>query len=378
MNALNLWDLSEERVYVKIKNGVIKEFFNFAIKFAGSENKLARLLGKNRIGNIWEFKNDKALTPLNLIVNILNIIPPEKGEEFKNKIENNIEQLRYGYGCAKSIKNPKLPIIFSPVLARIAGHVTGDGGIGMRRGYPVYYTNQCKSLTNEFKEDIIDVFGDVDAYEYYKDSDKTTMIRFPSIVGLILMKFLGPMVGELKHVPDVVLNSDNETKIMFLRAVYDDEGCPSESSNRITFGISNEQVANAVKEMLKEFGIRPGTITKGEATERWSANYQFGIFGRDDVRIFENEIGFNHPEKKIKLSNLVKSYEHKQNRYKNEEIKSLILETINRNNRLNTCELAKKLNRKPSYRFREQLYKLTNAGKIKTITIKRTRFYSLK
>jgi len=378
MNALNLWDLAKERVYIKIKKDVIKEFFDYAIKFAGSENKLAGLLGKNRICNIWEFKNSEMFVPLNLIANILNIMPLEKREELKNKIENNIEELRYGYGCAKSIKNPKLPIIFSPILARIAGHVAGDGGIGIKRGYPVYYTNQCKSLTNEFKRDIIDVFGDVDAYEYYKDSDKTTMIRFPSIVGIMLMKILGSMIGELKHVPEVVLNSEKEAKSMFLRAIYDDEGCPSESSNRIAFGISNEQIARTVKEMLKEFGIRPGTITKEEATERWSANYQFGIFGRDDIRTFKNEIGFNHPEKKMKLNNFVKSYRYKQNRYKKGEIKSLILETINRNNRLNTCELAKKLNRKPSYRFREQLYKLTNAGKLKTITIKRTRLYSLK
>lgn len=370
---VNLWDLAEERVYIKVKNDVIKDFVEYATNFAGGENKLARLLGKNRIYNIWEFKNSKRFASLGLMVNILNIIPLEKREEFKNKIENNIEELRYGYGKAKSIKNPKLPITSSPVLARTAGHLAGDGGIGLSKGdYPAYYTNQNKLLVKQFKEDVLDVFGDVYVYEYYKKSDKTTMVRFPSIVGIILMKFFGPMIGKLKHVPEVVLNADNESKRMFLRAIYDDEGCISESSNRVAFGVSNKQIAESVQRMLRDFGIRPGVITKRDATDKWEANYQFGITGKDILE-FNKNIGFSHEDKKHKLERYL------QNRkfcHKKGEQGCLILNLL-KNRSMTAREISKKLGIEISRNFRKQLFILQKSNKVNVRIVKRMKLYSI-
>lgn len=367
MNVLNLWDLSNERVYVKIKQPHIKNFFNYAISFAGSENKLAVLLGLNKVYNIYESKNGIRLVSLNLILKILNIIPLEKRQELKNIIENNVEELRYGYGKAKSIKNPKLPMLFSPILARIAGHLAGDGGIRLSKGnYPVYYTNQCKILVNQFKEDILHIFGDIDTYEYYKESDKTTMIRFPSIVGIILMKFFGPMVGKLKHVPDVIIDADNKFKSMFLKAIYDDEGCMSSSSNRISFEISNEQIAKTVKEMLKYFGIIPGKITKRKATEKWKNAYQFGIFGKD-MLTFAKSINFSHPIKKCKLKRFLlnKSFIHKKG-----EQEFLIMNEL-KNGDMTIYDISKRLEIPISRNFRKQLFKLEKSNKITVKVIDR-------
>lgn len=373
MNALNLWDLLEERVYVKIKHPYIKDFLEYAVNFSGSESRLANLLGKRRIYNIWEFKKGKRFIPLSLIAAILNTLLLDKREEFKGLIENNIEELRYGYGRAKSIKNPKLPIIFSPILARIAGHMAGDGGIRISKGdYPVYYTNQSKFLINQFKKDILDVFGDVDVYEYYKDSDKTTMVRFPSIVGIILMKILGPMLGKLKHVPEIVLNADKESKSIFLRAIFDDEGCMSESSNRIAFGISNEQIARTVKEMLKEFGIRPGVITESGASEKWNSHYQFGIFGRD-ILTFYKTINFSHENKKAKLE----SYLHNRKfTHKKGEQEFLILNEL-KNGSMTIYEISRKIGIGVSRSFRKQLFILQKNNKVNVKIANKIKIYSL-
>jgi intein/homing endonuclease len=373
MDTLNLWYLSNERVYIKVRQPYIKNFFERSIKFAGSESKLSRLLKVRKISNIWAFKNGNRFTPLKLIIEIFKILPLEIKEEYKNKIENNIEKLRYGYGLAKSIQKPKLPITFSPALARIAGHLAGDGGGRIAKGdFAVYYTNQNEFLVEQFKKDVLDVFGDIDVYEYYKDSDKTIMVRFPSIVGIILMKFFGPMVGKFKHVPEAVINADNESKIMFLRAIYDDEGCISESSNKIAFGISNKQIAKSIREMLKEFGIRPGVITKREATEKWEPHYQFGLTGKD-ILTFSKFINFSHEVKRDKLEKYLcnRKFSHKKG-----EQESLILSEL-KHGSMTAYEISKKLGTDISRNFRKQLFKLEKANKVNVKIINRIKLYSL-
>jgi len=371
MNDLNLWDLVGERVYVKIRQPYIKNFLEYVVSFSGSESKLAKLLGRRKINNIWEIKEGKRLISLDLIISILNILLIYKREEFKNIIENNIEELRYGYGCTKPIKNPRFPIIFSPVLARIAGHVAGDGGIELS-GYAVYYTNQNKLLIEQFKKDIMNIFGDVGVYEYYKDSDNITMVRFSGIVGLILMKFFGPMVGKLKHVPEVVSNADKESKRMFLRAIYDDEGCISESSNRIAFGVSNKQMIESVHEMLKEFRLTPGVITQKEATDRWEASYQFGITGKD-MLTFSKTINFSHNEKKDKLEKYLQN--RKFYRKKGEQ-ERLILDVL-KSGSMTAREISKKLGVDLSRSFRKQLFKLQKNNKVNFKIVNRMKLYSI-
>lgn len=365
-NKIDLWDLPNKRVYVKIEDSVIKTFFEYSTNFAGSEIKLANLLGIKRIGNIWYFKNGIFFTPLDLIMKILKKLPEEKRNEFVKNIEQNLEKLRFGYGNAKSIINPRLPIMFSLQLARIAGHLVGDGGIGMAKGsYPVYYTNRCDVLIEQFKKDMTEIFGDASVYDYHyrNKNDGLRMVRYPSIAGIILMDLFGPMIKGLKHVPSLVLESDKNSKSLFLRALFDDEGCVS--SNRIVLGMSNKTIIEKVKKMLNEFGIETGKISKGKATERWKARYYLAIFGRNDIHLFAQKIGFDHPEKKEKLNYLLKSYENKVLHYKKGEMRKLILKILKNEGPLGVCELAKKLNRKPGHRLREHLRKLKKEGKVK-------------
>lgn len=177
------------------------------------------------------------------------------------QIEKNIEELRKTYGGkAKSIRNPKLPIKFSPTLCRIIGHVIGDGEI--RQNYSVHYTNQSKFLTRQFEQDVIKVFGDMKAYEYYNKDDKTHNVVFPSIVGLILVTFIGQMVRSSKHIPDKIFHLDKQNKRLFLRALFDDESSVSVSKHTIEFSMTNKIIVEDVREILREFDIRPDKSQK--------------------------------------------------------------------------------------------------------------------
>lgn len=92
-------------------------------------------------------------------------------------IEENTEEIKYG-AVGKSIRIPKFPIRFSPILSRIAGHIIGDGGIICKKSnYTVYYSNKRKELIAQFKNDVIEIFGDVKpSYTYFKK--KNAMQKF--------------------------------------------------------------------------------------------------------------------------------------------------------------------------------------------------------
>ncbi|MFQ5647912.1 MAG: LAGLIDADG family homing endonuclease, partial [Candidatus Aenigmatarchaeota archaeon] len=217
----------------------------------------------------------------------------------------------------------------------------------------------------QFKKDMIRIFGDIKAYHYcYRNRNRGLMVvGFPSITGIILMKILGPMAGDLKHVPNVIVNSDKKSKALYLRALFDDEGCVS--SKRVCIVMSNKNVMETVKDMLKEFSIETGEIAKRCFGDKWKTSFRVEIFGEHDIKLFAKEINFSHPDKKKKLRTFLEEYVHKKPKYKKGETSKLILEILKKNE-MGVNEIAKQLNRKPGHRLREQLHKLGKEGKIKS------------
>lgn len=361
-DIIGIWDLPDEKIYVKLKNHCRRSFFNYAIELAGSINKLEKLVTTK---NLREYKEGIYFTPLRVIRRVLELFSIDKKNEFIDSIGESVEELRYGYRLAKSIKNPKLPFKFSLILSRIAGHLVGDGGVRIEKDdRTVYYANKSLILINQFKEDILTVFGEIEPYEFTDERDGTHIVKFPSIVGLILTIYFGPLVADLKSVPDLILNSNKNHKINFLKALFDDEASVSITERRIQFEMANELIVENVKKMLEGFGIRPGKTGKRREAKNHKMKYRFNICGKQDLEIFDKEIGFDHPKRKKRLETLLKNYQRIQ--YKRGEIRKLMFETLKKNGKTNVYELAKKLKRKPVFRFREQLRRLEKEGLIKS------------
>lgn len=242
--------------------------------------------------------------------------------------------------------------------------MNGDGGIRFKNDdRTVYYSNNFLILIEQFKEDILKTFGEAGPYEF-DCGDGNYMIRFSNIVGLILTTFFGPLAGEFKHVPKLIISADKNCKALFLKALFDDEASVSVSEYKIEFEMANEAIVESVKKILEEFGIRPGKTGKRRKTKNHKMKYRFNICGKQDLEVFNEEIGFDHPEKKKKLEILLKSYQRIQ--YKRGEIRKLIVKTLKKTREMNIYELAKKLKRKPVFRFREQVRRLEKEGKIKS------------
>jgi hypothetical protein len=362
-NEVHLWDLSD-KVYIKIKDKCRKDFFDYLLKTADNVHNLAGLIGKNTIYSFRKYERGEVSISLKLVKEMVSILNENQKNMFMNYIEKNLKKVKFGLRKAKSIRNPSFPIIFSPILARIAGHLVGDGGI-YDKDYDqgVYYTNKSDALINQFKEDILNVFGDVDFKIFEDKRGNIKTIKFPSIIGLILTTFFGHQIRNLKHVPKIIIDSEKITKAYFLRSLYDDES--SVYKNKIQIFMSNKDVIEDVKEILKIFEIKPGKIQKINGYENTQPQFGFSICSGIDLTIFNREIVFGHPEKKKKLKLYLKKYKtFKHRRY---EFRNSIISTLKENGSMNIFDLAEKLNQKSIKGFRKELWRLERRNLIKSV-----------
>jgi len=313
---LELWDLYDPHVYIKIKNPLREKFFRYLLKILGGYKKLSNKVGIT-FGHIYDLKKGHYFTSLKIINKLLNICPKNKKSEFKNKIGNNIEEIKVRSRSA-SIKNPKFPINFSTILARIAGHLVGDGGIN--NSLIVHYTNTNYYLLNQFKKDILQVFGNI-KYGKYSHSGKKHVktIWFPRVIGLLLNKMFGKQVKGSKHIPKIIFKSDNKYKTIFLRALFDDEGSVHVEPYTISLMMVGKNFIKNIKKLLKELGINTSRISpiKRNSMDYYidtkyqtKTKYLFYISGKDNLRQFSKLVNFNHPKKKEKLTILLQKYQH--------------------------------------------------------------------
>ncbi len=344
---ITLWDLPDN-VYIKIKNPCRSNFFNYAIKLVGGTTRLAKLLKIKSIRNLYSYKNAELFTSLRIVKNILSMFPENKKSYFISYIENNIEEIKTSSN-SKSLKNPRLPIRFSPEFSGLAGHIIGDGGIFDLNGtFVAHYSNKSRFLINQFKNYILDSFGDIEIYEYYDKRKNAYRLTAPSIIGLILSIFLEQQHGDSKHIPEFIISSNKLYKTVFLRALFDDEG--SISGRAINISMSNKEVIIKIKKMLEEFCIKPGKIYE---TDKNRTNYRINITGQHDLARFSKQIGFSHPKKKEKLITLLQNY--KIDRYKIGEMENIIVNLLSKNKSSDLFKLCKQLKRKPGHRIRKKL-----------------------
>jgi len=373
---VGLWDLPDDKVYLKIKSPFREDFFNYAIKISGSMVKLTKLLNFKSHDSIRGYKYGYYFIPLRVVKEILLMFPKIERINIKKQREKNIEKLKTMRG--KSIKNT-LPIRFSSTLAKIAGHLVGDGGIRIRNGaYTVRYANNSIILIEQFEKDMLKVFLGVNSNKYFQKEnrkDQTYHISFPAITGVILTTLFGPLEGDMKHIPEVILKSSKKSKSLFLRALFDDEGS-TPSSNCIRLEMANKGIIEAMEKMIRKFGIKPGEIREIDDPNSKKIKYNFHISGFYDLRTFSKKIDFDHLEKKEKLNFLLKKYRHIQ--YKHRETKDLIIHKL-KDKKMSLYELAQNLERKPTAKFRKGVLDLEKNGIIKSNMLKnRLKIYSIK
>jgi hypothetical protein len=201
--------------------------------------------------------------------------------------------------------------IISKNFARCLAKISGDGYLYYRY---IRYTNKCPALINEFKDDILKEFGNIPITKGITNTGTPfVQIHGKKIIGKFL-DHIPDFRSDYIFIPQSIKEADIEVKKEFLRAFYDDEGCPSlrifnktkEWKRTLTLGSNSKRILEEIKDMLlSDFDIKSNNII---VLDKNKGGFVLGISGKDNFVKFRNKIGFKHPKKTKRLNLIIKSY----------------------------------------------------------------------
>lgn len=177
----------------------------------------------------------------------------------------------------------------------IFGSVIGDGSFYTRPkigDYTIEVEQKNKEWLENLSEEFLSEFG-----KFKEPKEKRVGIWRLRIHSKKIFQQLKKMVQEF---PENILKSNTESKKKFLQGIFDSEGSVHKTKFRITFSNKNETIIETVKSLLKEFGIKYGKTRK----EKWGVQV-IPINGKQNLILFQNLIGFTHPEKHEKLEKIL-------------------------------------------------------------------------
>jgi hypothetical protein len=301
---INLWDLPEDKTYVKLREIFHSKLFELAVKKAGSQENLAKTLAESG----REFSKDIKINQqyisgmvnnyhkirLDIVLFITDLLSIPKEE-----VQRNISIIK-GVGTSKCIIEPKLPFKLDESLATIVSKLNCDGSVSESNSFTATYVNKNKKLIEDFKNKIKRSFGDMEIA--VNTANGISVARVTGFLGLIITVFFGHTKATM--VPNQIMNSCLEVKKAFIRNVFDDEGSVHKTHGQIRLKMLNKPFVEGVKYILeKDFGIKCSDIFE-DRSSRYSNNthYYFLISNRFNLKKFKNEIGFCHPDKMRKLN----------------------------------------------------------------------------
>ena len=258
--------------------------------------------------------------------------------------------------------NVKFPLRLSKNLARICGHLVGDGGITATGSdkYRTYYANKSRPLIEQFKRDLSETFNEIKFDEYFDKRYNTIQIKIPKIIGIILTEFFGLQSNDFKHIPKNIKNANKELKTEFLKALFDDEGSVHIKGRKISLGMTVKNIILDVKLMLKEFNINTSIINEKCKFGNRKPFYHITITGWWNFERFQKFAGFYHPLKYDKL-NILNS---NQLKLLPDQTRNSVIKLIRNRNGISVKELSKELNR-PIESLKYHLHKLEKEKIIK-------------
>lgn len=345
---VHIWDLPINQVYIKLNNKFAESFFISAHDKFGSWRILGESIGIKRgdstIAINW--KNNDVCYPLIRVFQIASILKIQREVIEENLIEIKAKTFlqKRGGSSGKPIINPKFPVVITPELCEILGHISGDGTISRtqpKRGINLKYINSETKLINEFKCLINQVFGSIEPAiltrkdpEHYRRPNY--VLGYPTIVSLIILTIWDYKTKDRMMFPEFIHELDEKCKCSFLRALFDDEGCVPGNRKKIQIGM--KPIANImdIKKLLDSLGIYVKRI------EKYRLN-RLTLAKSDSIITFYKKIGFKHPKKKSKLEKIIKQGWRFKTNY-NHEIRNWILNKINNGEILTREIIAKRFN----------------------------------
>ncbi len=194
-----------------------------------------------------------------------------------------------------NINKTVYPKYINEDLAQIAGYMTGDGGLASERTFRI--TDHSVDCLKEYKNLIKNSFNYDPILKYHTDKSKDAHIIEINNAGIVKFfedNFKGVLgKREERKIPENIIFSSNKIIRAFLRGIADAEGSVN---NCISISSSQSKVLEIVQHMLSTLGILSNINYK---------NCVVNIASSYSIKKYHDLIGFNHPDKKLKLKKLV-------------------------------------------------------------------------
>lgn len=326
IKKFHLKDFPVEKIRILFKDN--RKFLDESISYFGSLKKLADFLSIfPQVINHWKKLN--LFIPLKHIKKIV-----DKRKLNWDKLEKEVVAYK-GLNLSLIIQNPKLPIIESPELFAVIGHLIGDGSVN-KNGIPIY-TNSNIKLIDNFQKLIISVFGNVRG-KLYKSPSGAYQFRSSKVISDLIKSFYDINFDSSKsRIPEKIKYLPQEFSIAIIKAFGDDEATV-DTNHRISFYSTNKHVLLSIKDLLKK-----KLMFNNVSLFKKSKYYFYLTIKAKDIEKYYNTIGFNHSLKMAKLSKIIeiRKNSYKVRRRKN-QTKNEILNLLSHQN-LSTEDLTLKL-----------------------------------
>ena len=349
-----LKDIPEE--YVQLKDELLYEMVNSAVKICGSFSKASNKLNIS-FGKLLKFHSDKGRRRNIIIYDLVKLSNFLYEKDFNQYSLENLEKNILYLGRNGLIKYPIFPIDFKAIEGAIfIGDIITDGYLGsdLYCGYANSDINQLyDNLKNLHKlitkKNIKD--DSLIKYRIYKMEKNVDCIRYPKSIGKIINK-IGVTSGERVYknpsLPEFLFNVDKRIFFKFFERVIINEGRVLATRIIITHSVANKSLGESkfirnYRDILLKFGCKTGEpyISSTYKIKNGEEHISWGLFitGRS-LDIIKENCNLNMPYKQNELD----KRDNFTTRYNREDRFNQILEVCKELKIFKTKDIMKKLN----------------------------------
>ncbi|ENO12020.1 hypothetical protein MBGDC06_00283 [Thermoplasmatales archaeon SCGC AB-539-C06] len=346
--CLHFWELKNNNIFVVLDKSFWIRFKNIKQKNKDSLSSLAKKLG---------FSNRKSIEPfiygwvdsisVNLLLKIIKYAQQTDITFTLNYIEKEgfIKKIKRGMS-GRYVLNPKFPInLLNPLFAEFVGFVIAEGDLS--KDYVVGVTNKDKELLWKEFHNVQNSFGKIQnnlgkkKFRMIKKDSGAYHLRFPSIMGLILVKMglkLRKKIRTNYGVPaiykDFKLNKFYLVALFaFIRGLYSGDGSIfwlkkwSERTLKLyanSYIFTKPKLLIDIKQTFEKLNVKvKGPFSSGQSTIRIyidkitkkevkTISWYLKIQNSEDLLFFRDHINFADQEKRKKLDQICNNFNRNQ------------------------------------------------------------------